>query len=197
MCKSLRNQGRPLPAPHGKASPSSQEGALGGTPVGSWLRHERLGYNFRMSEINAALGVAQMRRLDEIIQKRQNVANAYFDRLGGSTHLVLPTVRAETSMSWFVFVVRLAPSYTIEERDRVIRGLRRQEIGTSDYFPCIHLQPFYQEEFGFRPGMFPIAESVSQRTFALPFYNDLSKHEIDHVAQVLEVMIGQENLSRA
>jgi perosamine synthetase len=78
----------------------------------------------------------------------------------------------------------------------VIRGLRRQDIGTSDYFPCIHLQPFYQELFGFRPGMFPIAESVAQRTFALPFYNDLTRGEIDMVAQALEVLIGQENLTR-
>lgn len=202
MCRSYRNQGRPLPAsltqPAGSYAnhPMHLEGAVGGTPIGSWLKHERLGYNFRMSEINAALGVAQMRRLDEIVAKRQGVANAYFDRLGSNTQLILPTVHPETTMSWFVFVVRLAPSYTIEERDRVIRGLRRQDIGTSDYFPCIHLQPFYQEEFGFRQGMFPIAESVSQRTFALPFYNDLTRNEIEQVAQTLELLIGQENLSR-
>ena len=194
MCRSLRNQGRPLPA---SVNPgASHEQNVGGTPGGSWLRHERLGYNFRMSEINAALGVAQMRRLDEILDKRHAVANAYFARLAGNSHLVLPTVLEGTTMSWFVFVVRLAPSYTIEERDRVIRGLRRQEIGTSDYFPCIHLQPFYQEMFGFRSGMFPIAESVSQRTFALPFYNQLTRSEIDHVGQVLDVLISQENLSR-
>jgi perosamine synthetase len=194
MCKSLRNQGRPLPTNINTSN--SRDANVGGAPVGSWLKHERLGYNFRMSEINAALGVAQMRRLDEILQKRRDVANMYFKRLGGNPHLVLPTIVEGTAMSWFVFVVRLAPSYTMDERDRVIRGLRRQEIGTSDYFPCIHLQPFYQEQHNFRPGMFPIAESVSQRTFALPFYNDLSAHEIDHVAEVLEMLIGQENLSR-
>ncbi len=201
MCKSLRNQGRPLPlwmtTTTNPVSSTVMEPSVGGTPVGSWLRHERMGYNFRMSEINAALGVGQMRRLDEILLKRQSVANAYFERLGGNSHLILPTIREGTTMSWFVFVVRLAPSYTIEERDRVMRGLRRQEIGTSDYFPCIHLQPFYQTRFGFAPGMFPIAESVAQRTFALPFYNDLTKREIDQVAQALDVMIGQENLTRA
>ncbi len=194
VCRSLRNQGRPLGAPTPLAT---RENSAGGAPVGSWLKHERLGYNFRLSEVNAALGVAQMRRLDEIIEKRQAVARAYIDRLAGNPHLVLPTVLDGTSMSWFVFVVRLAPSYTIEERDRVIRGLRRQDIGTADYFPCIHLQSFYQHHFGFRPGMFPIAESVSQRTLALPFYNDLSAREIDAIAQALEVMIGQENLTRA
>jgi perosamine synthetase len=167
---------------------------VGGTPTGSWLRHERLGYNYRMSEINAALGIAQMRRLDEIIKKRQRVAMMYIDRLAGHPELVLPTIDPETVMSWFVFVVRLAPSYSAEERDRVIAGLRRQDIGSSDYFPCIHLQPFYRE-MGFKDGMFPIAERVSQRTLALPFHNDLTEHEIDVVCHTLEVMIKSESLT--
>lgn len=188
MCRSLRNQGRPM-----ATGPST---TAGGSPTGSWLRHERMGYNFRLAEINAALGVAQMRRLDEIIQKRQAVAAQYLKRLGGHPHLVMPTIEPETSMSWFVFVVRLAPTYTGDERDRIISGLRRQDIGSSDYFPCIHLQPPYRE-LGFNPGMFPICESVSQRTLALPFSNDLTPREIDTVCQTLEVMIGQENLSRA
>jgi len=195
MCRSLRNQGRAL----GWRPPGSEQesGAAGGAPTGSWLRHERLGYNFRLSEINAALGVAQMRRLDSILARRQNVAKLYMDRLGGHPHLVLPTVDPQTDMSWFVFVVRLAPTYTGEERDRLIRGLRGHDIGSSDYFPCIHLQPFYQERFGFRPGMFPIAESVSQRTLALPFSNDLTAREVDIVAQTLEMLIKHENLGRA
>lgn len=188
MCRSLRNQGRPLGAP---AAPTH-----GGSPTGSWLKHERLGYNYRLPEINAALGVAQMRRLDEITQKRHEVALRYIRRLGGHPALVLPTVDAESVMSWFVFVVRLAPSYTAEERDRVIAGLRRHEIGASDYFPCIHLQPFYRERFGLREGMFPIAESVSNRTIALPFHNDLTEREIDQVAQTLEMLIKSESISR-
>ncbi len=185
MCKSLRNQGRPL----GHIAPSATNAS------GSWLKHERLGYNYRLPEINAALGVAQMRRLDEILERRTRVAEHYVRRLAGHPHLILPTIDNDTVMSWFVYVVRLAPTYTGEERDRVIAGLRRQEIGTNDYFPCIHLQPFYREQFDLRPGMFPIAESVSQRTLALPFYNDLSPREIDHVCQALEVMIKQENLA--
>src|SRR5437762_928242 len=83
--------------------------------------------------------------------------------------------------------VRLAPSYTGEERDRIIRGLRAHDIGAGDYFPCIHLQPFYQQRHGFRPGMFPIAESVSQRTIALPFFNDLTARQVDAVASTLEL----------
>jgi len=199
MCRSLRNQGRPLlhTSSMGMTTGSTTGTtgpAVGGAPTGSWLRHERLGYNYRMSEINAALGIAQMRRLDEIIKKRQRVAMMYIDRLAGHPELVLPTIDPETVMSWFVFVVRLAPSYSTEERDRVIAGLRRQDIGSSDYFPCIHLQPFYRE-MGFRDGMFPIAERVSQRTLALPFHNDLTEREIDVVCQALDVMIKSESLT--
>ncbi len=184
LCRSMRNQGRPMAQ------------SAGGVGTGSWLKHERLGYNYRLSEINAAMGVAQMQRLDDMLRRRSRVANQYMQRLGAHPHLVLPTIEPESEMSWFVFVVRLSPTYTGEERDRIIRGLRNHEIGASDYFPCIHLQPFYREEFGLRPGMFPIAESVSQRTIALPFFNDLAPRDIDIVCQTLEVMIQRENLTR-
>jgi perosamine synthetase len=189
LCRSMRNQGRPIV---GHLHQSSH----GGSPLGSWLKHERLGYNYRLSEINAALGVAQMRRFSEIITKRQDVAQRYIARLADNPHLVMPTVGPDTEMSWFVFVTRLGTAYTSEERDRMIAGLRRHDVGAGDYFPCIHLQPFYRE-MGYAPGMFPIAETVSQRTIALPFYNDLTPRDIDYVAQTLELMIGRENLSRA
>jgi len=185
LCRSMRNQGRPLGHAMG-----------GGTASGSWLKHERLGYNYRMSEINAALGLAQIRRLDEILKKRTEVAEFYIERLAGNKHLTLPTIDAESIMSWFIFVVRLSTSYTSVERDRIIKGLRNHEVGAGDYFPCIHLQPFYREQFGFEPGMFPIAESVSHRTIAIPFYNSLSRRETDLVAQTLEVMLSRENLMR-
>jgi perosamine synthetase len=149
-----------------------------------------------MSEVAAAIGIGQMRRLDEIIAKRQRVAQMYVDRLGGHPHLVLPTVAPESEMSWFVYVVRLAPSYTGPERERIIRGLRANDIGAGDYFPCIHLQPFYQNKHGFKPGMFPIAESVSQRTIALPFFNELTVKQVDAVASTLEMLIKRENLTR-
>jgi perosamine synthetase len=189
MCRSMRNQGRPL----GMAAVTS----TGGSPTGSWLKHERLGYNYRLSEVNAALGVAQMRRLPEIVKKRQQVANSYIKRLAGVSDLIMPTIAPETEMSWFVFVVRLATSYTPEERDRIIAGIRRHDVGASDYFPCIHLQQFYQEQHGFRPGMFPIAETVSGRTIALPFHNNLPQRDIDYVAQTLELMLSRENLKRS
>ena len=94
-------------------------------------------------------------------------------------------------------MVRLSSVYTREERGRIIDGMRRHDIGAADYFPCIHLQPFYRERFGHRPGDFPIAESVSQRTIALPFYNDLSEKQIEMVSQTLELMISRENLKRS
>lgn len=187
-CRSLRNQGR---AVAGRGS--IQTGSAGG----SWLHHERLGFNYRMSEINAAMGVAQMTRLDELIETRNDTANRYVERLLDVPDLILPTIDPECSvMSWFVFVVRLAAGYTREERDRVIDGLRMHEIGAGDYFPCIHLQPIYQRAMGFTEGSFPIAESVSQRTLALPFFSGMTRRDVDLVAQTLELMISRENLSR-
>ncbi|MCC6659705.1 MAG: DegT/DnrJ/EryC1/StrS family aminotransferase [Phycisphaerales bacterium] len=190
-CRSMRSQGR------GTAPPVPEGGRHDPSTVGAWLRHERLGYNYRMHEVSAAMGVGQMRRLDEIVRKRQRVANLYMTRLMASKPLILPSIDPETVMSWFVFVVRLAAGYTAEERNRIIAGLRNHDVGAGDYFPCIHLQPFYQREFGFRPGQFPIAESVSHRTIALPFHSNLTEREVDAVCQTLDVMISRENLQRA
>lgn len=189
LCRSLRNQGRPI----GQSGVS----ASGGTPTGSWLRHERLGYNFRLSELNAALGVAQMRRLPDILRKRHDVATHYIRRLMDHHAFILPTILPDTVIGWFVFVVRLATSYRAEERDRIIAGLRRHDIGAADYFPCIHLQPFYRQRFGLEPGMFPIAESVSQRTIALPFYNSMSEHDVDTVCRTLDLLLSHENIRRS
>ncbi len=179
-CRSLRNQGRPFP------------------PVGAgkWLWFERLGYNFRISELQAAVGVGQMRRLESILERRAVVARRYIDRLSGMTELVLPTVDRETEMSWFVFVPRLGVGYTQEERDEIIEGLRTHDIGSSDYFPCIHLLPFIRERLGTGPGMFPIAESISSRTLALPFHGLLTDREIELVAQTLELLLGRQRLRR-
>ncbi|MBC7835252.1 MAG: DegT/DnrJ/EryC1/StrS family aminotransferase [Phycisphaerales bacterium] len=190
LCRSMRNQGRPLPTSAASASAPSSPG------IGTWLCHERLGYNYRLTEIAAAIGVGQMRRLDEIIQKRQSVARLYFDRLMDNHDLILPTCEGAFTQSWFVFVARLASAYTREERDRIIQGMRRHEIGAGDYFPCIHLQPFYRDRFGYAPGDFPIAESVSQRTIALPFFGSLGAGDVDLVCQTLAHMISRENIKQ-
>ncbi|MBL0926660.1 MAG: DegT/DnrJ/EryC1/StrS family aminotransferase [Phycisphaerales bacterium] len=182
LCRSLRNQGRPV----GQAT--------GG--VGTWMQFERLGYNYRMPELNAALGVAQARRLGEIVGKRQRVAQRYIERLLGNPDLIVPTIDDRTFMSWFVFVVRLTDRYSAEERNRIIEGMHRHDVGAAPYFPCIHLQPFYREKFGFKPGDFPIAERVSQRTIALPFYTGLTERDQEFAAATLELMINRENIRR-
>ncbi len=187
LCRSMRNQGRPVD-PIDPAEPAWQA-------PGSWLMHERLGYNYRLSEIHAALGVAQCKRLDEILELRNGVASKYMSRLMGMPDIILPTVDPETTMSWFVFVVRLSSEFTAENRDRILAGMRRHEVGVSNYFPPIHLQPFYMRQFGYSDGDFPITESVAQRTIALPFHTRLREREIDLVCQTLEVMIQREKFT--
>jgi perosamine synthetase len=187
LCRSMRNQGRAV------SSSSDQPGYQN---AGSWLAHERLGYNYRLSEIACALGVAQMERLDEMLEARRRVASSYIHRMMDMEDVILPDIAPEhcESMSWFVFVVRLAASYTRTERDRMIEGLRRHEIGASNYFPCIHLQPFYREQFGYEQGMFPIAESVSQRTIALPFFNRLDETSLELIVMTFKIMLQREQL---
>lgn len=174
MCRSLRNQGR--------------------DPGGSWLAHARLGYNYRLSDIACALGVVQMQRLEEILAKRQQVAHHYIRMLLDNPHIVLPTIAPETTMSWFVFVVRLSDAFNATDRDAILSYLRRNGIGCSNYFPPIHLQPFYRERFGFERGAFPITEYVADRTIALPFHNNLSSMEIEvvahHLRQAIEHRLG-------
>src|SRR5690242_3866723 len=127
-CRSLRNQGR--------------DGM-------NWLAHQRLGYNYRLSEINAALGVVQVQRLDEILQARRRVAHWYMDRLMTSRFVTLPTLTDDDKMSWFVFVVRLNDLFAAGDRDVVMHHLREEGIGCNNYFPPIHLQPYMVEKYGY------------------------------------------------
>ena len=170
LCRSFRNQGR--------------------DPGGNWLAHTRLGYNYRLSDINCALGIVQMRRLEEILTKRQRVAHTYVRHLLDSPHVILPTIDEDTTMSWFVFVVRLSDAFTAADRDAIIGYLRSRGIGSSNYFPPIHLQPFYAEKFGFKRGDFPITEYVSDRTLALPFHNNLTETDVEAVVHHLNAAIA-------
>ncbi len=163
-CRALRNQGR--------------EGM-------SWLAHERLGYNYRLSEINAAIGNVQCERLDEILAKRRKVAHAYIERLMTNRYLILPTVQDDTVMSWFVFVVRLNDLFEPGDRDEVMQELRAEDIGCNNYFPPIHLQPYIADKFGFRAGDFPVCEYVAARTLALPFFGGMTSKQMDRVCDVL------------
>lgn len=171
LCLSLRNQGR------GKGA--------------SWLAHERLGYNFRLSDINCALGIVQLSRIDDIKAKRRQVAQWYRDMLADDERLIVPAEPKDCDMSWFVFVVRLKENFTTERRSRILQQMKSCNIQVSNYFPPVHLMPFISEQFGHRPGDFPITESVSQRTIALPFHNHLTKDQIAKVCSTLQNSIDQ------
>ncbi|BAM04378.1 DegT/DnrJ/EryC1/StrS family aminotransferase [Phycisphaera mikurensis] len=188
LCRSLRNQGRAVNAHSGLAG-----------RIGSWLTHERLGFNCRLSEIAAALGVVQMQRLDEMLEKRRRVAGWYTQHLMDAPELVLPQPEpgSEGQHSWFVYVVRLSSGFGPAERDAVIDGLRKHDIGASNYFPCIHLQPFYREVLGDLSGRFPVAERASGKTIALPFFPDLDETRVELVCRRLRDLIAAEGLRRA
>lgn len=178
LCRSFRNQGR---------------GEKGG-----WLAHERLGYNYRLSDISSALGIVQLDRIEEIVQKRRDVAATYGRLLGGVKELRLPFIDPGVDrMSWFVYVVQLAEKFSRSERDYIVQHLSRAGIGANTYFQPIHLQPFYVERFGFKEGDFPITESISQRTIALPFHNQLGADSATIVAQRLIALINDVQACRA
>jgi perosamine synthetase len=152
----------------------------------SWLAHQRLGYNYRLSEMNAALGLAQTDRLEEILDKRRRVAHGYMQRLMTNRFVILPTLASDQHMSWFVFVIRLNDLFAPGDRDDVMRQLRAEGIGCNNYFPPIHLQPYMMERFGFREGMFPVCEYVAARTLALPFFGAMTSVQLDHVCSALD-----------
>jgi perosamine synthetase len=168
LCVSLRNQGR---------------GAGGG-----WLAHERLGYNYRLSDINCALGIVQLSRLEEIKAARRRVASWYQEILAADDRLIVPTEAQGCEVSWFVFVVQLREDYGAAQRDAILEEMTRQGIQVGNYFPPVHLQPFIAEPYGYRPGDFPVAESVSRRTIALPFHNRLSQDEVAIVCGTLRAI---------
>jgi perosamine synthetase len=169
MVRSLCNQGR--------------------DPDAGWLAHARLGFNYRMTDFQAALGTVQMRRLDEILTKRARVARMYIDRLADEPRLSVMHVPPHVQISWFVFVVRLSDEYTMAQRDAILAKLRQQGIGCNNYFTPIHLQPFYVERFGHRRGDFPITEALAERTIALPFHNHLTEADADHVVRTLRGLL--------
>jgi perosamine synthetase len=168
-CVSLRNQGR--------------------SKGGGWLAHERLGYNFRLSDINCALGIAQLSRLEEIKAKRRRVAKWYQEMLVDEERLIVPTEAAGSELSWFVYVVRLRETFGQQQRDMILQEISRQDIQVSNYFPPVHLQPFIAERYGLRRGDFPITESVSGRTVALPFHNHLTEQDVALVCGVLRAVL--------
>jgi perosamine synthetase len=169
LCRSIRNQGRAATA--------------------SWLAHERLGYNFRLSDINCALGVVQVQRLPEILAARARVAEQYDALLADEPRLTTQAKPPGCRKSWFVYVVRLVDKYSAADRDRIMAGLRAAGIACNNYFSPIHLQPFYQAEHGCKPGDFPNCEAVAARTIALPFHAFLSEADINRVVKTLRGLL--------
>jgi len=151
---------------------------------GEWLDHERLGYNYRMDELSAALGCSQMERIEEILDKRAKVAEMYGERLAEVEEVQVPYIASYVSrMSWFVYVVRLERGI---DRNKVIKYLNEEGVQCKPYFTPIHLQPFYRKMFGCKEGDFPITEDVTGRTIALPFFNNLKEKQIDYVVEKLK-----------
>ena len=163
LCRSMRNQGR--------------------DESSAWLVHRRLGYNYRLDEMSAALGIAQMRRIKEILLAREKIADVYNEKLKDLKDIEIPYISPSVKMSWFVYVIRIKEKIN---RDKVIEHLQKKGIECRVYFPPIHLQPFYKEMFGYKGGDFPITEKVSKSTIALPFYNNLLGKQIDYVCENLK-----------
>ena len=162
LCRSMRNQGR--------------------SAMGAWLEHVRLGYNYRMDEMSAALGVSQFRRLETFLEKRARVAQLYSERLQGLDWLRTQVIKPHVRMSWFVYVITLAEGL---QRDPLMRALAERGIPTRGYFAPIHTQPYIRERFGDLRGTLPVTESVAQRTIALPFHNNLSAEQVEYVCDAL------------
>ena len=167
LCRSMRNQGR--------------------GETGEWLGHERLGYNYRISDISCALGTSQLRRLDNIIELRGKAAERYTTLLKDEPEVITQTILPDvTRMSWFVYVIRLADQFTQVDRDWLIGWLADHGIQSRPYFTPIHLQPFYVRESGYKPGDFPITEHVSARTIALPFFTMITPEQQEYVVACLK-----------
>ena len=163
LLRSLRNQGR--------------------ADSGGWLEHARLGFNYRLDDVRAAIGIGQLEKLDDILAARAAVSDRYGSLLREVDGLELPCVDdADHVRSWFVYVVVL-PAGT--DRECVIAELERGGVQTARYLPCIHLQPYLRERYGFREGLCPVAEEVSARTLALPFHARLDEDDQAYVAGVL------------
>ena len=156
----------------------------GRAPNMDWLDHDRLGYNYRLSELACALGVAQLDRLDAMLAARTRVAERYRESLVDVEGLVLPCPDAGAEeRGWFVFVVQLPEGV---DRDATIRLLADERVQSKPYLPAIHLMSFYRERFGFGEGAFPTCERIAERSLALPFFARMSDRQVACVAASLE-----------
>lgn len=151
--------------------------------TGEWLEHERLGYNYRLDEMSSALGVSQLKRLPEFLDKRERVARAYIERFRGCDWAVPMPVRPHVRKSWFVFVITLAPHIDIKRVQKYV--IEEHGIPLRRYFNPVHEQTYVARQFGSNVGPLPVTDAISKRTLAIPFHNNLSIEEIDRVVEVL------------
>ena len=160
----------------------------GRAPDMDWLDHDRLGFNYRLSDIACAIGLVQLERLDELLAARRAVAGLYREALAGIDGLELPCENAGAAVrSWFVFVVQLPRGV---DRDATIVALRERGVQSKPYLPAIHLMSFYRERFGHRPGEFPVCEDVAARSVALPFFPGLTEGQVARVAEALAAVVN-------
>jgi perosamine synthetase len=159
----------------------------GRAPNMEWLDHDRLGFNYRLSDIACALGLAQLERLEEMLSGRARVAALYRDALAGIEGLELPCPDVGGARrGWFVFVVQLPRGL---DRDGVVRALGAEGIPSKPYFPAVHLMSYYREQFGHREGEFPVCEAVAARSVALPFFPAMSEGQVERVSEALRAVL--------
>jgi perosamine synthetase len=167
---SLRNQGR------------SYDGG------GGWFHHVRLGLNYRWTDVQAAIGVAQLEKLDRILELRARAAQLYGDLLEDVDGVEAPAPGDDDRRrSWFVYVVKLDEAL---DRNALMESLRREGVATAEYVPCIHLQPYMRERFGFAEGLCPVAEATAARTMALPFFTQIDHGDQERVIEVLRTAVS-------
>jgi perosamine synthetase len=167
----------------------------GRAPDMSWLDHDRLGFNYRLSDVACALGVAQLERLDELLAGRAHAAAMYGEALSEIEDIELPYPdTGGNRRGWFVYVVKLPADM---DRDATIEALRGRGIDSKPYLPAIHLMSFYRERFGHREGEFPVCEDVARRSLALPFFPQITEGQVAQVAEALAEVVAEARLSRA
>jgi perosamine synthetase len=155
---------------------------------GGWFHHVRLGMNYRWTDVQAAIGLAQLEKLDRILELRGSAARRYAELLRDVDGVKAPTPDDETHRrSWFVYVVKLDAGI---DRDGAMAALRAGGVATAEYVPCIHLQPYMRERFGFAEGLCPVAEDTARRTLALPFYTQIDRGDQERVVEVLAGAVG-------
>ncbi len=174
LCRSLRNQGR--------------------GPERDWLSHVRLGYNYRLSDIHSALGLAQLERIEELLRGRTRTAALYEQALGGHPLIKLPPSISNCTRSWFVYPIQL-PLSDYDLRDRLLTLLRAEGIGCQAYFPAIHLQPYFQQDHWAQKHFLPRTEAASKTCLVLPMFSSATEDQIRHVCTTLLEILEREPLS--